>query len=398
MKKNILVEINRNREIMGLDLISEAYEIKSEGMVKDAGEAIDKYLRKKGIRGLKAIPGYNQLQTLMQSARFVTFPTTIGGSKGRKLVPENIISAIVQHMGGGNIKKGVKLFLRAIKEQGQSIFVDQKTLPVNLKGTAIATHGDVMQNQVKTDGRRAMNNSTPPNTLVTYLNGFNMTAYANDSEIYDVETMDDGGFLNFMQGPNDPGGLLVIYSLSKGMKQTAETETEDEVEKGYKATGKYDTDYRAGDSTPKSELVNKAVNEISQMFPPDVDIDVFNLQAGASANWGSKEKFKDSEGKGDTGYAEGNEGKNQKLAFDRGNNFMMAVNKGLKAKGHPGFDNYAVNWKVEGQNQSDQFIDLMLNVDKKDKIRTVIIKTSIEGTKVVKSGKSNIFSYVIGLQ
>ena len=168
MDKNLLSEINRNREIMGLDLISEAYEIKSEGTVKDAGAAIDAYLRKKGIRGLNAIPGYNQLQTLMQSAKFVVYPTTIMGSKGRKLTPENVISAIVQHMGGGSIKKGAKLFLRAIKEQGQSIFVDQKTLPVNLKGTSIATHGDVMQSQVKTDGTRAMNNSTTPNTLVTY--------------------------------------------------------------------------------------------------------------------------------------------------------------------------------------------------------------------------------------
>jgi len=397
MKKEILSEINRNREIMGLSLISEAYEVRAEGTIKDSAEAIDKYLRKKGFKGgLKSIPGYNQLQTLMQSARFNTFPLG-GGSEGRKLEPQNIIQAIVQHMGGGSVKKGVKLFVRAIKEQGQKLFVDQKTLPVNLSGTQIATHGNVMQNKVETDSKRAMNNRTVPATLVTYLNGFNMSAYANDGEIYDVETMDDGGFLNFMQGPNDPGGVLIVYSLSKGMKQTAETGTEDVVEKGYKATGKYDTDYRAGDSTPDSKIVTKAVNEIFQMFPADVDIDVFNLQAGASANWGS-EKLPNSEGKGDTGYAEGNEGKNQKLAFDRGNNFMMAVNKGLKAKGHPGFDNYVVNWKVEGQNQSDQFIDLMLNVDKKDKIETIIIKTSIEGDKVEKSGKSNLFGFLIGLE
>ena len=397
MKKEILSEINRNREIMGLSLISEAYEVRAEGTIKDSAEYINKYLMKKGFKGgLKSIPGYNQLQTLMQSARFNTFPLG-GGSEGRKLQPQNIIQAIVQHMGGGNVKKGVKLLVRAIKEQGQKLFVDQKTLPVNLSGTQIATHGNVMQNKVETDSKRAMNNRTVPATLVTYLNGFNMSAYANDGEIYDVETMDDGGFLNFMQGPNDPGGVLIVYSLSKGMKQTAETGTEDVVEKGYKATGKYDTDYRAGDSTPDSKIVTKAVNEIFQMFPADVDIDVFNLQAGASANWGS-EKLPNSEGKGDTGYAEGNEGKNQKLAFDRGNNFMMAVNKGLKAKGHPGFDNYVVNWKVEGQNQSDQFIDLMLNVDKKDKIETIIIKTSIEGDKVEKSGKSNLFGFLIGLE
>ena len=205
-----------------------------------------------------------------------------GGSEGRKLQPHNIIQAIVQHMGGGNVKKGVKLLVKAIKEQGQKLFVDQKTLPVNLSGTQIATHGNVMQNKVDTDGRRAMNNRTVPSTLVTYLNGFNMSAYANDGEIYDVETMDDGGFLNFMQGPNDPGGLLIIYSLSKGMKQTAETDTEDEVEKGYQATGRYDTDYKSGDSTPDPKLVAKAVNEISQMFPADVEIDVFNLQAVGS--------------------------------------------------------------------------------------------------------------------
>ena len=398
MKKEILSEINRNREIMGLSLITEAYEVRAEGTIKDSAEYINKYLTKKGFKGgLKSIPGYNQLQTLMQSAIFRTYPLG-GGSEGRKLEPHNVIQAIVQHMGGGNVKKGIKLLVRAIKEQGQKLFVDQKTLPVNLSGAQIATHGNVMQNKVDTDGRRAMNNRTVPSTLVTYLNGFNMSAYANDGEIYDVETMDDGGFLNFMQGPNDPGGILIVYSLSKGMKQTAETETDTDVEKGYKATGKYDTDYKAGDSTPDSKLVAKAVNEIAQMFPADVEIDVFNLQAGASANWGEDEIFEKSEGKGDTGYAEGNEGKNQKLAFDRGNNFMMAVNKGLKAKGHPGFDNYVVNWKVEGQNQSDQFIDLMLNVDKKDKIKTIIIKTSIEGDKVVKSGKSNLFGFLIGLE
>ena len=111
----------------------------------------------------------------MQSARFNTFPLG-GGSEGRKLEPQNIIQAIVQHMGGGNVKKGVKLLVRAIKEQGQKLFVDQKTLPVNLSGTQIATHGNVMQNRVETDSRRAMNNRTVPTTLVTYLNGFNMSA------------------------------------------------------------------------------------------------------------------------------------------------------------------------------------------------------------------------------
>ena len=49
MKKEILSEINRNREIMGLSLISEAYEVRAEGTIKDSAEYINKYLMKKRI-------------------------------------------------------------------------------------------------------------------------------------------------------------------------------------------------------------------------------------------------------------------------------------------------------------------------------------------------------------
>ena len=119
-------------------------------------------------------------------------------------------------------------------------------------------------------------------------------------------------------------------------------------------------------------------------------VDVFTLQAGASANWGT-EKLPNSSGKGNTGFAKGNEGKNQKLAFDRGDKFMTEVNKGLKAGGHPGFDNYEVNWVVEGQNDSDQFIDLMLSVDKEDKIETRIIGTSIKGDTKEGAGKGALW-------
>ena len=215
---------------------------------------------------------------------------------------------------------------------------------------------------------------------------------------WDLEAMTPAKSLELRQGPTGQDEALLLYSTKIGQQQEAETEREEveDIEKGYEATGRYQTDYAAGDSNPQSNLVDKAVMEIMQMFPADIakDMDEFNLQAGASANWGGN-KLPNSQGKGNSGFAEGDEGKNQRLAFERGDKFMKAVNQKLKANGHPGFDNYVVNWVVQGQSKSDQFIDLMLKVDKEDKIKTTTIVTGkLTGDKERKAESGTIAQFV----
>ena len=211
-------------------------------------------------------------------------------------------------------------------------------------GGMVLTQGDILGlrdiNIDKTNAREK------PSSVCKYTNSYNISSFANDGEQYDISEMGSKS-LDFRSGPTGKDGALLLYATKTGAEQGVETDREEKetIEKGYEATGRYQTDYAAGDSNPQSNIVDKAVMEIMQMFPADIakNIDVFNLQAGASANWGGN-KLPNSQGKGNSGFAEGDEGKNQRLAFERGDKFMKAVNQKLKAQGHPGFDNYVVNW------------------------------------------------------
>ena len=59
-----------------------------------------------------------------------------------------------------------------------------------------------------------------------------------------------------------------------------------------------------------------------------------------------------------------------------------------------------VNWIVQGQIKTDQFIDLMLKVDKEDKIKTTTIVTGkVTGKEKIerKSGTITALTILIGV-
>ena len=393
MKKQILSEVNRAREIMGLGkLIMEmnrSYGFEENGELNDAIGWIEGRLEKAGISSLGRIPGYKKLNTLMGK-------NFKGNGAMGTITAEDVICAYVQQLGGGKLnKRGVKNFVEQIKNGGISVDVESIPVPVT-PGGMVLTQGDILTlkdvNIDKTNAREK------PSSVCKYTNSYNISSFANDGEQYDISEMGSKS-LDFRSGPTGKDGALLLYATKTGAEQGVETDREEKetIEKGYEATGRYQTDYAAGDSNPQSNIVDKAVMEIMQMFPADIakNIDVFNLQAGASANWGGN-KLPNSQGKGNSGFAEGDEGKNQRLAFERGDKFMKAVNQKLKAQGHPGFDNYVVNWVVQGQSKSDQFIDLMLKVDKEDKIKTKTIVTSkVVGDRTERAGKSTVTGLVI---
>jgi len=384
MEKNILNEVNRNREIMGLgQLLTEArdaaFPIKGAGELADKFEKIDIKVKSKTQykNGVSSIPGYDDLLT-----KFGQTKISARHLKGNKITVEQIVVSIAMNLGG------IKKFLKALNAD-YTFKVTEEPITVQVKAGNVLTRGHVVGGLVDIDGRHK-NGKTNPRVMVSYMNGYNMRHFAAGNGGWDLKEMNDEGFMDYTKGPGEVGPYLLLYATKFGGKQTA-ADGEDKVDtqKGYKATGKYPTTYGSGKSTPDQKLVQKAIKEIGIMFPADVKIDVFTLKAGASANWGS-EKLQDSNGKGDTGYAEGNEGKNQKLAFTRGDEFMKAVNEGLKSGGHPGFDNYEVQWVVEGQDESNQFIDLMLSVDKEDKIVTRNISTKVSGDKTKKVGNNTL--------
>lgn len=400
MQKNILNEVNRAREIMGLkSLISEgrAYKYGENGKFIQGGkDYIESRLDSKyNISSFGQLPGYRELNTIMGRNNFLGYmPGNINA--------EDVVVAFVQELGGGKItKRGIARFMEAMNNGGFNVDLKNEPIPTFDKDgfTYVLTQGQITGPDVREEKRNAR---TSPRKMAKYLNGYNIHSFANEGPQYDITEMGTKS-LDFSSGPGGPDGALLLYATKTGAEQGVDQEdqVDTEVEKGYKATGRYQTDYAAGDSNPQSNIVDKAVMEIMQMFPADVakDIDEFNLQAGASANWGGK-KLPSSQGKGNSGFAGGDEGKNQRLAFERGDKFMKAVNQKLKSNGHPGFDNYMVNWIVQGQSKSDQFIDLMLKVDKEDKIKTTTIVTGkVTGDKKIerKSGTITALTILIGV-
>jgi len=400
MQKNILNEVNRAREIMGLkSLISEgrAYKYDENGrLIRGGKDYIESRLDNKyDISSFGQLPGYRELNTILGKRNFP-------GYNPSYVTAEDVVVAFVQELGGGKItNRGIKKFMEAMNNGGFNVDVKSEAIPTFDKDgfTYVLTQGQILGGDVREEKR---NSKSSVRKMAKYLNAYNINSFSNVGSQYDVTEMGTKS-LDFSSGPGGPDGALLLYAAKTGAEQEVEQEdqTDTEVEKGYQATGRYQTDYAAGDSNPQSNIVDKAVMEIMQMFPADIakDMDEFNLQAGASANWGGK-KLPSSQGKGNSGFAEGDEGKNQRLAFERGDKFMKAVNGKLKANGHPGFDNYMVNWIVQGQSKSDQFIDLMLKVDKEDKIKTTTIVTGkVTGKEKIerKSGTITALTILIGV-
>ena len=407
MDKRILVEINRTREIMGLkQLLTEArnYPVKDSGSVRvDKYDKINKTVKKrtKYTNGIVQIPGYKEIYKIFNGSNIPASTQGGSGLQSSKVTVVNVISSLVQHLGGGNMDKGIKEFVEGLKAD-KTLQTTTTAVPVNKypKSTETLTRGRVDQLGVTSDKKRHYNYHSMTRSMVRYMNGFNLRSYANDGTEYDISEMDSNGYLDFISGPNDTGGgPLIVYATQYGSEQTADTGIETGKTKGYEATGRYETDYESGDSTPNADLVAKAVKEILVMFPESVvdDIGVFTLEAGASANWGKGTVLPDSNGIGQnfSGEEGSNERKNQELAFNRGNLFMQAVNQGLKDNDHPAFNNYEVEWVVKGQNTTDQYIDLLLDVDKKDIITTKIIPTVISGEKETKTASHTITMFDI---
>lgn len=220
--------------------------------------------------------------------------------------------------------------------------------------------------------------------LVTFINSYNTNAYALNLPQYMLSDRIKEGFIDLLTqaGQSDSGyeygggknkagstGSLYLYSTKKQLAQSAEgTESEETTEVGgtQAATSQYDTDFATGKAdctTPKvAAAVKAAAYEIFQLWPAGKGPTTFKLTSGASADYNGK--LPTSTGTGQTfPGATPNEKANQKLAYDRGFNFMTAVNAELVRMGHPGYQTFEVNWVIGdtgGPAKTGKYVDLML--------------------------------------
>ena len=212
-----------------------------------------------------------------------------------------------------------------------------------------------------------------------------------------------GTYSEYETGGDASPGILYVYSTQMNLFQDSQGSNQTDsnsVGGTVGATGQYETDFASGKSdctTPKvAEAVKKAAYEIAQLWPAGTGPDTFNLTSGASADWrnskGNRYQLPETTGTGPTftGKTE-DEKSNQKLAYERGLNFMNAVNAKLKTLGHPGFPNFVVSWVIGntgGPGKTGKYVDLMLDTQAKEPTVTKVTKyvSTVSGAK--STGKS----------
>ena len=383
-------------------------------------------------------PGYTEWLSSEGGKDFRSFATQFG--KGTFAVNVYTILAALLKRGTAE-KKFLGITLKgdgaivakaweSMKNGNPSVFLrEQATVSVTLdpKNQAnILTRGvtmDMLGNQLNVDSTKptVFNGTSNAQALVNFVNRYNVAALAFGKPQYmlsDPERMQTKdqtgkvagqGFLDMLPAADQDDRLgLIVYTLKSGALQSAGAEKEEtQVETGGQkaATSQYETDFATGKSdvtAPKvAAAVKSAAHEIAQLFPAGKGPDTFKLTAGASADWNGK--LPTSTGTGDTftGSTE-NEKANQKLAYDRGFNFMTAVNAELVKLGHPGFPKFTVSWVIGdtgGPAKNGKFVDLMLATQEvKPTVTTVTsYKSTVTGDAVKAAAVGTIIEHYLDL-
>jgi hypothetical protein len=299
-----------------------------------------------------------------------------------KQYQQEIFGAIVRH--GQTAKKGfLGIFGNKSLEEvvgatldsliaGQSkLNYTKTTAEYNMSGTdaGIAfTSGKISSSSgpINTDPRFAKGVSRI-NFVLAFCNAYNTKAFETGQGQFILSTrLQEDGYLDLTSAPTvDPDNLYLYSQQLLGDKVVGKEVTTTVTQTGgTDATqGKFAAEFAAGSDqlTPAIQAeVAKAVDLCVAKFPAGSRPDKFTLTSGASTEWNGKQMPK-AAGTGAVTPSD-DATKNQDLAYRRGVAFMNALNAGLKAKGHPGFDSYEVAWSIglSGQqaNAADRFVDL----------------------------------------
>lgn len=254
-------------------------------------------------------------------------------------------------------------------------------------------------------------------TVCDFVNYYNVAAFREDRGqfVLSLRLNKETGYMDLttspeeMQAPHSAAGgydRLHLYAPQLSNQQIATKSVETEVaQTGGEAAvnGKFGAAFDAGSDAVNASVqaeVAKAIEVCLTQFPAGKRPDKFTLTSGASTEWNGKQ-MPVSNGIGAKTPTD-DATKNQDLAYRRGVAFMNALNAGLKAKGHPGFDTYEIAWSIgksgKPANPADRFVDLELqkNAVKPKAIEKTQMTSAITGD-ATQSGlaKGQIFELVL---
>lgn len=230
--------------------------------------------------------------------------------------------------------------------------------------TRVATMGRMPDNNVKTGvSDSSKQASTGYHTMIKYLNAFNCeNVLDGDFTQYRLSNMvDDNKFVNLIQGEKAVN-TVIVYTASTKIPDTAGKAINTTKVGAIAPIDKtYDVNFRQGVATvPAADpAVALAIKDAIAMFPDGI-ISNLSVVSSASPEYGSitnklgwqKSYPNGVTGNGDPGRGTTDASKNIKLAYDRGVNFVAAINAGLVAQGKPEMSNTSINWQISDKGGS----------------------------------------------
>jgi hypothetical protein len=246
--------------------------------------------------------------------------------------------------------------------------------------------------------------------LCNFMNYYNTAAFKEGRPQFQLSTRinPETGYIDLVTAPDINGSsTLYLYSPKLAGTIVAQKEVETSIENvgGETAvSGNFAAEFDQGSDVVNAKVqaeVAKAVELCLGKFPAGKRPDKFTLTSGASTEYNGKQ-MPAKAGVGPVKPVD-DATKNQDLAYRRGVSFMNALNAGLKAKGHPGFDNFEIAWSIgkSGQpaNPADRFVNLEIE---KNAVKPVAKETSKVSTNVsggaaqVATAKGQIFELMLG--
>lgn len=342
-----------------------------------------------------AISAYDAFRTKPEAKQFKLFTDLATKSGLESLQQDDMSEILFALMKNGQVgKKGflgigkvsdddlVTKTLEALASGKATLAYEQGFADYVPNGAYVRTQGQVTGNyNINTDPEKSQSHSSKV-FLCNFMNYYNVNAFKlGQPQFVLSQRLDENGYLDLVSAPDVTGDTLYLYANRMGAQVTA-TKTVDttvtNVGGEAAVSGNFAAEFDAGSDVVNAKVqaeVAKAVDLCLAKFPAGKRPDKFTLTSGASTEWNGKQ-MPQANGVGPVKPVD-DATKNQDLAYRRGIAFMNALNAGLKAKGHPGFDSFEIAWSIgkSGQpaNAADRFVNLEIE---KNAVKPVAKETS----------------------
>jgi hypothetical protein len=210
--------------------------------------------------------------------------------------------------------------------------------------------------------------------IINYFNSFNMgNVKSGDFTQYRLSDMvDTNNHINLLT-TSVASNTVIVYTATAKIPGAAGKDINTTKQGATEPIDKmYDVNFAVAAAAvpPNDAEVARAVADAIAMFP-DGNISNLSVVSSASPEYGTiknvpgweKSYTKGITGTGNPGDGTDDASKNIKLAYDRGVNFVAAINAGLVAQGKPEISNPTINWQISATGGSPNSLGRFSNIN-----------------------------------